>query len=176
MKNTEKVLQDKLLKLLDSYKIDEIDVNLLCNTLGIKRQTFYYHYKNIYELIYSIYYEKKLDVSEKPTYEEILTQALEFLYSDEFNRDVFESNASTVLKEFILSFFIKSFANYLSFYKISSSQRKEEARFLASAINEQMFYYFKDEEETKKTIYHKLSLFLNKRIIDSITKNYFLLS
>ena len=61
MKGTENSIQVNFLKLLNKYKIDDINVDLLCKTVGIKRQTFYYHYKNVYDLIYSIFILENLN-------------------------------------------------------------------------------------------------------------------
>ena len=37
-KKTEKLIQEKFLKLLESKSIDEIDINMICKNLKIKRQ------------------------------------------------------------------------------------------------------------------------------------------
>ena len=79
MKYSEKNIQETFLKLLETNEVDEIDVQLIATTLKIKRQTFYYHYKNMYDLIYSIYKSKVLYVNDAKSIDSIIKTFLKFL-------------------------------------------------------------------------------------------------
>ena len=79
MKYSEKNIQETFLKLLETHEVDEIDVQLIATTLKIKRQTFYYHYKNMYDLIYSIYKSKVLYVNDAKSIDSIIKTFLKFL-------------------------------------------------------------------------------------------------
>lgn len=50
--------------LMKTNSIDEISVTLLCSKCGCHRQTFYYHYQDIYDLIADIFLTEKLDALE----------------------------------------------------------------------------------------------------------------
>ena len=64
MKDIEAKLKEKFVELLKVRNLDEIDVNLLCEEINIKRQSFYYHYKNIFDLVYDIVKEKPFVIIE----------------------------------------------------------------------------------------------------------------
>ena len=48
---TQKVLLDALYELIKTKKLSCISITELCSKAGINRNTFYYHYNNIYELL-----------------------------------------------------------------------------------------------------------------------------
>ena len=54
MKN-EAEIKKVFLKLIYSKPIETINVSSICDELNIKRQTFYYHYRDIFELVESIF-------------------------------------------------------------------------------------------------------------------------
>ena len=173
MKGTESQIQLKFLKLLNKYKIDEINVDLLCSAVNIKRQTFYYHYKNIYDVIYSIFYNKKLEATTPKIYDRIVDDYLGFLFSDEnFYREINESNAKDVLLGFSISFLYRSLLIYLNRYKLLTDSKKEIARFVASSLAHQTLYYFAQPELTKREIKVKLNVFINAEMIDKLVNNY----
>jgi len=173
MKNTEKAIQEKFLKLLEKVKIDEVDVNMICNSLKIKRQTFYYHYKNIYDVIFSIFYEKKLDASNTASFIQIIKDLLEFLYEDhDFHLEILQSNANDIINDFCFSYLYKSLNEYLTKYKLTLDQKKEEARFFAKAIDEQILFYFANPNYSKEDNLFKVLIFVNEEIIVKTTRNF----
>lgn len=172
MKKTEKQIQDKFLKLLETRHIDDIDINSICDSLKIRRQTFYYHYKNIYDVVYSIYYVEKIN-EKVDSFENILKNALDFLYKKEdFNKEVLSSNASDILSEFLFSYMFKALQKYLAKYKLTIDQKKNEARFLGKSLSEYMLYLFFLDDSNEEMILKNILLFMNEDIILKITKNY----
>ncbi len=173
MKATETLIQTKFLKLLNKYKIDEINVDKLCEAVNIKRQTFYYHYKNIYDVIYSIFYSKRLETTNPKVYDQIILDYLNFLFSDDvFYREINESNAKEVLIEFSVSFLYRSMLVYLSKYKLSTEIKKEISRFVSTSIAQQALYYYANPDLNKKEIKQRLSLFINEKYIEDVIYNY----
>lgn len=55
---TEKAISDALKKLLAKKPLNKITINDIAEECGINRMTFYYHYKDIYDLIESICNQK----------------------------------------------------------------------------------------------------------------------
>ncbi len=51
MKNTEKLILDTTLKILEEYSFDKLNVRSICEKCGINRNTFYYHYEDIYAVL-----------------------------------------------------------------------------------------------------------------------------
>ncbi len=172
MKKTEKLIQEKFLKLLETRNIDEIDINMICDSLDIKRQTFYYHYKNLYEVIYSIYYVEK--IKDKVTdFNSMISNAISYLYKKEwFNREVINSNAKDILSEFIFSYLFKELQKYLVKFKLNNDQKKKEARFIGKAISEYILHLFENEDLNEEDVFNEILLFINEDIVLKITKNY----
>lgn len=55
---TEKAIMDSLKKLLNQYPLDKITVKQIVDDCGINRNTFYYHFKDIYDLLDRIFKEE----------------------------------------------------------------------------------------------------------------------
>ena len=55
MKNLTTEIKRVFLKLIYTKPIETINVSSICDELEIKRQTFYYHYRDIFELVDSIF-------------------------------------------------------------------------------------------------------------------------
>ncbi len=53
--NTEKKIVDCLLELIKNDDLSGITVSKLCKKLNIKRQTFYYHFENVYDVLEAYY-------------------------------------------------------------------------------------------------------------------------
>ena len=54
-KNTKKLLADSLKELLNKKNFNKITINDITNNVNLNRKSFYYHFKDIYELIEWIY-------------------------------------------------------------------------------------------------------------------------
>lgn len=173
MKGTETLIQNKFLKLLNKYKIDEIDVNMLCEAINIKRQTFYYHYKNIYDVICSIFYSKRLEVKNPRVLNKIIEEYLDLLFDDEqFHREINESNAKDALLEYSISFIYKALLIYLDKFKLRGDFKKDVARFVSVSLVNQALFYFLQHDLSKHEIYSKVSAFINEEIVIKMIYNY----
>ena len=114
MYKTEKRIQNTFFKLLKTYEINQIDVTKICKASKITRQTFYYHFESVYDLIFAIYIDKNIESKNSSSIKDIVSDFISFLYEDEkFNKDVVESNASSVLSEVSFSFLFQTILKYL---------------------------------------------------------------
>jgi|GEM_PF-2096739 hypothetical protein len=173
MINTEKQIQDTFIKLLDRYEFDEIDVNTICSTLNIKRQTFYYHFKNIYDVIYSIYCYKKVSDFYDNNINSIVNAVFVFLYKDQlFNTTIAKSNANEVLKDFLSNYVNFALVKILDRYNLKINDKKEIARFYSRAICEQCLYYFSLGEYSVQEGVEKISLLFNDDILKTVIRKY----
>ena len=59
--NKDELIKDTLKKLAESYSLNEISVQKICKESGIKRQTFYYHFKSINDVLVSYLLSEKID-------------------------------------------------------------------------------------------------------------------
>lgn len=172
--NLENKIQETFLKLVKKYSLEEIDVSKICSSLKITRQSFYYHYKNIYDLIFAIYINKKLVASNLASLKEIVLDLLDFLYKDEFfNKEVAESNVSSVLKEYCFSYLFQSLSLYLiKFENIDSYINRKISKFYALSISEEILDLFINPDYDKLTILNEVLVYLNDEIIKNIGINF----
>jgi len=54
MKTAEQ-FENALIELVSQRSIDEVSIEMLCEKVGVKRQTFYYHYRDLADLLDSIF-------------------------------------------------------------------------------------------------------------------------
>ena len=54
-KNTKKMLADELRRLMQIYPFEQITVTRLCDCCGVNRKSFYYHYKDKYDVVNQIF-------------------------------------------------------------------------------------------------------------------------
>ena len=171
MKNTEREIQKTFVNLLNSYSIEEIDVKMICDLLKIKRQSFYYHFKNIYDVIYSIYKKDELEIKNSGSLEVILKDLINYLFvNEEFNREILVSSAKDILEEFSFSYLYRSFILYLSQYKLTLDIQKDTARFYGKAVAGQILHYFKNADYTSDEIYLKINYLFNEQVFKSLIK------
>ena len=61
---TKKALRETMIKALNERPLDKIKVKELVEECGVNRNTFYYHYKDIYELLADIFETETEEIAE----------------------------------------------------------------------------------------------------------------
>lgn len=93
---TKKLLADGLKELLEKKTLDKITVKELVATCGVNRQTFYYNFQDIYELLEWIFVEEgkrvRKETAEKKNWQDRLHAVI-----DELNK---EDNRRLILNAF----------------------------------------------------------------------------
>lgn len=172
-KIVEKSIKTTFLNLLETNDIESIDVKLICDTLGIKRQSFYYHYKNIYDVICALYADDEIEVELNASFNKIINTLVEYLYkNEEFNKDVLNSGAKDILEEYSFSYLYRSFNSYLEKFDLRIDSIKDISRFLSKGAAEQILFYFAHGDYTKEEIIKKISYLINEKNLIGIVKNY----
>lgn len=174
MKNIEKGLKQAFIELLKTRRIDEIDVQLLSEQLKITRQSFYYHYKNVYDLVSSIVLDNQINVEEGESLKEIVSRILDKYYENEdFYKEILSSSAKDILEESTYSYFFRALNLYLKGEKkLNIDLRKDLASFISYGITKQMLLYFSYENYTKEDVYIKIHALLNEDTIKAIVEGY----
>ncbi len=174
MKNVEKVIKDKFIELLETRNIDEIDVQLLSSELKITRQAFYYHYKNIYDLVSDIILDHKIEAKEDATLNESIDVLLNAYYNNEvFYKELLRSSAKDILEEYTYAYFYKVILKYLSSErKLTVDARIDVCMFLSFGASNLMLNYFKNDSYGKEDVKIKVEAFLNGGVIKSIVEGY----
>ncbi len=172
-KTIEQSIKIKFLELLKTNDIESIDVKMICDSIGIKRQSFYYHYKNIYDVICAIFSEVELPSIEADDYDSIIIGLLDFLYTnEEFNKEVLNSSAKDIVQEYSFSFLYRSFNKYLEKFSLRVDSLKDISRLISKAVGEQILFYFGHGDYTKDEIFQKISYLMNSDLLNLIVKNY----
>ncbi len=105
-KLTKKAIKSSLLELLKIKSLDKITVKDVVESCEINRNTFYYYYSDIYELLEDVFEEetKKVTEEENPCttfYEEYLRCATLILGYKEAIIHIYQSKSKDVLEKYI---------------------------------------------------------------------------
>ncbi len=171
---TRKMLKDTLISILKKKNIDSISITELCDSAGICRSTFYYHFDSVYSLYLSCIEDVEKDIGEIASsakygggseakvlimYEDI------FRYAEE-NRDIFlaflgEKNGIGIGEEFCKFIGKQSNTNTLNAVHLYCRQ------FVASGLATIVWMWLSDENRcsyhdfamiTYRMIHHGLSV------------------
>lgn len=167
------------IKLLDSKSLDSINVSLICDELNIKRQTFYYHYRDIYDLGDSILQDYTDDLLSSVVDKYYLNKIIEFIND---NLNVFYSFVNFGLKDLVLKFL----NNLLMPYVNNSILNADNVNYLNNKdITEIMNYhtnaislYLLELLKQYETLnidhtLNKIEIFLDNEILSRTAKLYF---
>ena len=178
MERVEDRIKNTFFKLLKKKNLDEIDVSSLSNASRITRQAFYYHFKDINDLIFSIYIDKEIKNTTLNSYNDVILDLLYFLFDDEkFNKEVASSNSSYILSDITYYFLFRSFSLYLNALKSLNNDTKDYrkilARFLANATNEEVLSLFIEKNSTKDSIFKEITSLIDQNLIEHLIRNLF---
>ena len=100
---TEDRLCKALKTLMATEPLDTITVKRLSQMCGINRQTFYYHYRDIYDLLTSIFLNERVEGLEQCTsIKEVISLLLEYIENNaSFITNILNSAGRDLFKEFI---------------------------------------------------------------------------
>ncbi len=179
MANTTKyALEASLKKLLLHKKIDKITINDLTADCGISRMTFYYHFKDIYDLVEWVCVENgKRALKNKKTYDtwqEGMCQIFEAVLENKpFILNVYRSVDREKTENFLYSLTYELIADVVEEQCTSTELKEEEKSFIAEFYKygfvgimlEWISHGMKDDY---KEIVRKLSITLHGTIQTSI--------
>lgn len=83
---TKRVIKDTLMQILDKKSFDNISIKELTDSCGISRNTFYYHYHDIYEVLEDLFDEQTSqhlgNADSWKLWEDGILQALDFVITN----------------------------------------------------------------------------------------------
>ena len=103
--STKSALADAMKKLMVRKSFAKISISDLCEECGLNRKSFYYHFKDIYDLLEWIYKnEVILEIEEKATYE-TWQQGLMYIFEYVLkNKDFVKNTYYSISKDLLLNF------------------------------------------------------------------------
>ena len=155
--------------MMKTMPLEEINVTALCNRIGCHRQTFYYHYQDIYDLIAAILLNEDLaEVEAAKDARGVLKACLAYV-NENFNflRSTYNSAARDLTDDFI---FGKLNAKLFSLWSSDKSigLKKEGvravARRFAHVVADEFGYCFKDPKLTPERFVNRMNKFINNLI------------
>lgn len=175
---TEAKLKKALREAMSEKPLSEINVTKLCETCKIHRQTFYYHYQDIYDLLTAIFLSEEIDgLDSSKTIDEALLAVLRYYKANfVFLRSAYGSSASEFVDDFIYGkIMMKSFSIFLATekYKLSKEESRTLARRYGRFVTQEYSHWLKNtlvsparfEKSTKHFIAAS-----NKNVLPSLIK------
>lgn len=127
-------LANTLKVMMEDTALEQISVKALTEEVSINRQTFYYYFRNVYDLLAEIYLNEKIpNLNEAKTWEQVLTAI--FAYTDNnlaFIRNTLSSIGRDLFKEFIYSALYRSHLRLLNEHKHADKLSHDDKKFIAS--------------------------------------------
>ena len=129
------VIKNRLLKDISQRSLDTITVSSICEELKIKRQTFYYYFRDIYDVIESILDDYAQDLLDNEISSLYLIRVLDFIENNyQFFKEIFNSN----LFDLVIKFLNNLFSKYIKFLLTNS---KESNTLSSLELNEIISYH-----------------------------------
>lgn len=169
---TESKYRKGLKELLKEKSLDEINVVLLCKFVNSNRQTFYYHYRDISDVVENIFLKEKIDISKKATdFDSFNRLTINYINSNyNFLSKIAKSYTSNKLREFFFSNYYRKISQFLKKYKISSNDMFVINRYISNIVSTELFFYVSTKRKEKPA-----SLLKRFSVIwDYFTKQYLL--
>ena len=112
---TESKYREALKELILTKPLEEITVQVLCDKVNTPRQTFYYHFRDIYDVINSIILEEKIDRSNEIKIQSIIKNTITYTNKNfQFLYSLMNSYAKDLIIEFYYSHFYKKIGENLT--------------------------------------------------------------
>jgi AcrR family transcriptional regulator len=146
---TEAKFKYALKEMMLSKPLEAINVTVLCDKCGCHRQTFYYHYQDIYDLLSAIFLNESIaGVDEAATDKELLYAFLDYAKTNfVFLRSSYNSAAHDLVDDF---FYGKIMAKMFVLlgknnqYELTKDGCRNVARRYAKIVGDEFGYCFKD--------------------------------
>ena len=145
---TEQVFQEGLKSLLKSKPLDEINVIMLCDYVKSNRQTFYYHFRDIADVVDSTFLKEKVGYGKKLLdYEPILKEMINYISSNyQYVSAVNKSYASDKLYSFFFSYF---FIKVGALLKNHGYAGQEIVRYISVLSAQELIFWISNKRKEK---------------------------
>lgn len=167
---TEDNIQKEVINLIKCVPFSNINVNLICNNLNITRQAFYYHYENVFDVIYAIYLSNPIKNEYKNSIKETLNDLINYLNVHKtFHELIYKSDAKEILLDIFTSYINIFLLKYLEKFEFNENLKKSISRIYSYGIsNELLFLYFSLDNQID--VLKRINLIFNDDVINHIKK------
>ena len=144
---TEHRLADALKTMMSDLPLEEISVAALTRRCKVHRQTFYYHFNDIYDLLALVFLNEKIpNIDDAKNSEEMVTAIYRYYENNQaFIDGTLNSAGKDLFEEFIYNtcyrLFTKFINNLAESKRINVNEKKNIVRFRAFAYSSSIVYY-----------------------------------
>lgn len=159
----EQVFQEGLRSLLKEKPLDEINVIMLCDYVKSNRQTFYYHFRDISDVVDATFLKAKVGYSKRfLDYEPILKEMISYISENyQYISAINKSYASDRLYSFFFSYFYVKVGALLKNHNVSGN---EITRYISVLSAQELIFWISNKRSEKNasivkrltTIWHYL--------------------
>ena len=145
---TEQKFQEGLRTLLKTKPLDEINVIMLCDFIKSNRQTFYYHFRDISDVVDSTFLKAKVGYGKKfLDYEPILKEMINYISENyQYVSAVNNSYASDKLYSFFFSYFYLRIGNLLKNHRFFG---QEITRYMSVLSAQELIFWISNKRSEK---------------------------
>ena len=151
---TEQRFQEGLKNLLKSKPLDEINVIMLCDYVKSNRQTFYYHFRDISDVVDSTFLKAKVGYGKKLLdYEPVLKEMINYISTNyQYISSINKSYASDKLYSFFFSYFYIKVGNLLKNHNFAG---QEITRYIAVLSSQELIFWISNKRKEKNVLLTK---------------------
>lgn len=152
-----------LIELLKEKPLEDINVILLCDYVHSNRQTFYYHYRDISDVVENIFLKEKILSSHNISdFDGLLKTIIAYINSNyAFLSQIAKSYANEKLKDFFFTYFYKHISESLRSKKGTKTTNEMFIvnRYMSNvASNELTFWIMTKRKEKPSSLQKRLSV------------------
>lgn len=162
--------QEGLKKLLKEKPLNEINVVMLCDAIKSNRQTFYYHFRDISDVIESILLKEKIGYGKKLFDIDSINKALVAYINSNYSflSSIHNSYASDTIDSFIYSIYYQKIA---ALVKDNKKVSTTVIRYLCNLYSRELVYWIASKRREKPNhLLHRFNVlwnyFINQYSID----------
>ncbi len=163
---TEAKLKYALKGMMETTPLEDINVTALCKKCGCHRQTFYYHYQDIYDLIAAIFLNEDMtELENAKDTKKVLMATLGYVKANfAFLRSTYNSAARDLTDDFL---FGKLNAKFFSLWAsgktvgLKKEGVRNAARRFSRVVSDEFGFWFKDQKLTPDRFSRHMSKFFD---------------
>ena len=144
---TEHRFAEALKSMMSKLPLEEISVASLARYCKVNRQTFYYHFHDIYDLLALVFLNEKIEGIDKTNNStEMVTMIYQYYVNNQaFIDGTINSAGKDLFQEFVYNTCYRSFMRFINNLaeskRITASEKKDIVRFRAFAYSNSIVYY-----------------------------------
>ena len=159
-----------LKEMMAEMPLEDINVTTLCQKCGCHRQTFYYHYQDIYDLIQAILLSEEIAKFDSSKTVRDALRAFVVYAKDNYSflQQAYNSAAKDLVDDFMFSKLNVKFYNLFSsdpeFADMKIDNRRNLARRFANAVSSEIGYCFKVNTHTIEWFQKRMYRYIDNAI------------